>query len=61
MENLLRKLAREDPAALASSVVAEMVGALTLSRAILDKKQSDAILLASRDIIRARISLDRYG
>jgi len=38
-------------------VVAELVGALALSRAVGDKAQSDAILARSRDSIFARLGL----
>jgi len=53
----LRELAHGDPDGAASSVVAELVGALALSRAVGDKAQSDAILARSRDSIFARLGL----
>ena len=53
----LRALDRVDVDAVASSVVTELVGALTLSRAVADKAQSDAILARSRDSILARLGL----
>jgi TetR/AcrR family transcriptional repressor of nem operon len=53
----LRALDRADADAVASSVVTELVGALTLSRAVADKAQSDAILARSRDSILARLGL----
>ena len=52
---LLGKLGHADGEALATSLVAEMVGALALSRAVIDPVQSDRILEASRDAIKARI------
>ena len=53
----LRALAHADADAAASSVVAELVGALALSRAVGDKAQSDAILQRSKDSILARLGL----
>ena len=53
----LRALERADADAAASSVVAELVGALALSRAVGDKAQSDLILGRSRDSILARLGL----
>jgi TetR/AcrR family transcriptional repressor of nem operon len=53
----LRALDHADADATAASVVAELVGALALSRAVGDKAQSDAILAHSRDAILARLGL----
>jgi len=53
----LRALDRADADALASSVVAELVGALLLARAVADKAQSDEILARSRDGILGRLGL----
>ncbi len=53
----LAELGRPDPEALASSALAEMVGALSLARAIADPNASDAVLLRSRDAIFARLGL----
>lgn len=53
----LRALDRADADALASSVVAELVGALLLARAVADKAQSDGILARSRDGILGRLGL----
>jgi len=44
-----------EPDALASSVLAEMVGAVALARAVSDRAQSDAILKAARESIRGRV------
>lgn len=41
----------------ASSVVAEMVGALTLSRAMADRAAADAVLQRSRDQLKLRLGL----
>jgi TetR/AcrR family transcriptional repressor of nem operon len=53
----LRALDHADADATASSVVAELVGALALARAVADKAQSDSILGRSRDAILARLGL----
>ena len=45
----------EDPDALASSVLSEMVGAVALSRSVSDRSQSDAILRAARESLRHRV------
>jgi TetR/AcrR family transcriptional repressor of nem operon len=49
---------RLDADALASSTVAELVGALSLSRAVADPAQSDAILDNSRAALKARLGLE---
>lgn len=54
---LLRTLDHADPDAAASSVVAELVGALALSRGVGDEAQSDLVLARSRDSILARLGL----
>ena len=53
----LRAMDHADAEGAASSVVAELVGALALSRAVGEKAQSDAILARSRDSIFARLGL----
>jgi len=53
----IRDLGRADADDIAASVVAEMVGALALSRTAADASHSDAILEASRRAIKARIGL----
>ena len=55
----LRAMEHADAEGAASSVVAELVGALALSRAVGEKAQSDAILARSRDSILARLGLGR--
>ncbi len=45
----------------ASSVVAELIGALALARAVADKAQSDLILSRSRDSVIARLGLVSTG
>jgi len=50
-------LGQDDPAELAHSVVAELVGALSLARATSDLEQSDRILAASRAALKQRLGL----
>ena len=57
MAKRIVELGRSDADPLASSVVAEMVGALALSRAVAKPSESDALLEASRRSIKARIGL----
>ena len=47
-----------DAAALAPSVLAELVGALSLARAVGDRDQSDALLAASRNALKKRFGLE---
>ncbi len=47
----------EAAAAIAPSVLAELVGALSLSRAVMDERQSDEILAASRESLKGRLGL----
>jgi len=49
---------RADPAADASSMTAELVGALSLARADPDRKASDAILERSRAAVKRRFGLE---
>lgn len=51
----LRALDHPEPDALASSVMAELVGALSLARGEPDRNRSDAMLAASRRLIRQRL------
>ncbi len=53
----IRELGRPDADRLASSVVAEMVGALSLARAVAEPSASDVLLETSRRSIKARIGL----
>ena len=57
VEGLLSTLGRPNPEMLASSLLAEMVGALSLARGVGDPKQSDAILKASRVTLKLRLKL----
>jgi TetR/AcrR family transcriptional repressor of nem operon len=54
---LLEQLGTVNPQALASSALAEMVGALALSRAVTNPGQSEQILKVSRESIKARLGL----
>ena len=54
----LLALNRPDAPALATSALAEMVGALSLARAVADPAQSDAILDASRTALKRRLGLE---
>jgi TetR/AcrR family transcriptional repressor of nem operon len=54
----LKMLGRPDAQALASSALAEMVGALSLSRAVADRDQSDLIHDATRAALKRRLGLE---
>jgi len=54
----LQALGRAEPQALAGSALAEMVGALSLARAVADPDQSDLILDASRTALKRRLGLE---
>ena len=54
----LEAIGRSDPVAEARSLLAEMVGALSLARADPDTDRSDAILATSRAALKARFSLE---
>ncbi|MDB5671371.1 MAG: TetR family transcriptional regulator [Alphaproteobacteria bacterium] len=56
---LLHAMGREDSDALASSAIAEMVGAMSLARAVADGERSDAILRTSREALKRRLGLDQ--
>ena len=53
---LLGQLGLPDPDRLAGSMMSEMVGAVALARAVPDPAQSERILAASREAIKARIA-----
>jgi TetR/AcrR family transcriptional regulator, transcriptional repressor for nem operon len=55
LAKLLKKLGSKDAEALAFSALAEMAGALTLARAILDPERSNRILEASAELVKARL------
>jgi TetR/AcrR family transcriptional repressor of nem operon len=54
---LMEKMGKPEPEALAMSVVSEIVGALSLSRAVSDIARSDLILKTSREGLKARLGL----
>ena len=54
----LEALGRPDAPALAASALAEMIGALSLSRAVGDPEQSDLILARSRAAVLARLGVE---
>jgi TetR/AcrR family transcriptional repressor of nem operon len=55
---LLAELGDPDPTTKASSLLAEMVGALSLARAVPDPARSDAILERSRGALKTRFGLE---
>lgn len=55
----LRELGHRDADAVAASVIAELVGALSIARVEPDEARSDALLAASRRSLRARLGLGR--
>jgi TetR/AcrR family transcriptional repressor of nem operon len=58
LANLLREMAYPDPDTTAASVLAEMVGAVSLARAEPDSERSYAILSASRASLKTRLGLE---
>jgi len=59
LAKLVKKLGMKNAEALAWSAMAEMAGALTLSRAVSDPETSKAILRNSRAMVKSRLGLDR--
>ncbi len=57
MADLIGAIGRDDAEAEASSILAEMVGALSLARAETDPVRSDAILETSRAAVKRRLGL----
>jgi TetR/AcrR family transcriptional repressor of nem operon len=57
ISELIKALPRPEPTALATSIVAEMVGALAMARAVADQNRSKAILEAAKRSVRNRIGL----
>jgi TetR/AcrR family transcriptional repressor of nem operon len=53
----LAELGKPHPEQLAASMLAEMVGAVALARAIVDPAASERILETSRDALKARLAL----
>jgi TetR/AcrR family transcriptional repressor of nem operon len=59
LAKLLTEAGKPDAEALASSILAEMVGAVALARSVPDPAQSDAILRHSRHAVRERAGLNK--
>lgn len=57
MAGILRELGRSEPEQLAASILAEMVGALALSRVVADPNLSGQILRSSREAIKHRMGV----
>jgi TetR/AcrR family transcriptional repressor of nem operon len=55
LAEMLRAIGKAEAQQLAASMLAEMVGALALSRAIADPELSDQFLKSSRDFIKRRL------
>jgi TetR/AcrR family transcriptional regulator, transcriptional repressor for nem operon len=58
LSRLIAALGRRDPDELASSALAEMVGAISLARAISDIRRSNAVLRHSRDALKRRLGIE---
>src|SRR5262249_3666422 len=61
LASLLKKSGAKNADALAWSAMAEMAGALALSRVVSDADRSNRILRNSRVMLKARLGLDRRG
>jgi TetR/AcrR family transcriptional regulator, transcriptional repressor for nem operon len=57
LSHLLAALGRRDAAELASSALAEMVGAISLARAIPEPRRANAVLKHSRDALKRRLGI----
>ncbi len=60
LADLLKALGCQDAEALGRSMVAELVGALSLARAVADLGQSDLILETSRAALKQRLGLETF-
>ena len=58
LSRLIAALDRRDADELTSSALAEMVGALSLARAISDIRRSNAVLRHSRDALKRRLGIE---
>jgi TetR/AcrR family transcriptional regulator, transcriptional repressor for nem operon len=56
MGKLLEKLGAKNPESLALSVLSEMAGTLTLSRAILDPERSNEMLRTCGEMVKERLA-----
>lgn len=57
LTGFLEEMGKPEPGTLATSVMAELVGALALARTETDKERSNALLAASRTALKARLGL----
>jgi hypothetical protein len=57
VEALLARLGRSDPPSLASSILAEMAGVVSLARVQPDRAKAEAMLDGSRRRVRERLGL----
>ncbi len=55
MAKRIKELGRPNAEGLAASIIAEMVGALALSRAVENKSDADRILTTSRESVKERL------
>ncbi|MEZ5460562.1 TetR/AcrR family transcriptional regulator [Dokdonella sp.] len=58
---MIAALGQADADSLARSIIAELVGALSLARVEPKPEKSDAILVASRKLIKARLGLEAHA
>jgi TetR/AcrR family transcriptional repressor of nem operon len=58
LTDLIARAGHDDAEVLAASLLAEMIGALALARAVVDPARSNAILAASRTMVQRRLSLE---
>lgn len=58
LAGLMRAAGYDDVETLAPSILSELVGALSLSRAVVDPEQSDAFLDRSRAAVKRRLGLE---
>jgi len=58
ISRLIAALGRRDPDELASSALAEMVGAISLARAISNIERSNAVLRHSREALKRRLGIE---
>ena len=61
VSRLIAALGHRDAEELASSALAEMVGAISLARAIADARRSNAVLKHSRDALKQRLRIANAG
>lgn len=57
LEFLLRAIGHEDPRNAARSAASELLGAVIVARATLDRARADEVLTVSRDAVKKRLGL----